>query len=85
MSYNNVRGRCISERPSAADQRSEYGHWEMDTVVGGKGTSPTCLLVMTERMSRHQVIRKIPERTQKAVVSALGKLEREKSCIFRAY
>lgn len=84
MSYNNVKGRCISERPSAADQRCEYGHWEMDTVVGGKGTSPACLLVMTERMSRHQVIRKIPERTQKAVVNALGKLEREKNSIFRS-
>jgi len=84
MSYNNVRGRCISERPIAADQRSEYGHWEMDTVVGGTGTSPACLLVMTERMSRHEIIRKIPERTQKAVVSALGKLEREKGSIFKS-
>jgi len=84
MSYKNVKGRCISERPSASDRRSEYGHWEMDTVVGGKGTSPACLLVMTERMSRHQVIRKIPERTQKAVISALGKLERGKNSIFKS-
>lgn len=84
MSYNNIKGRSISQRPEAADQRSEYGHWEIDTVVGGKGTSPACLLVMTERMSRHEVIRKIPERTQKAVVSALGKLEREKNSIFKS-
>lgn len=84
MSYTNLKGRCISERPSAADDRSEYGHWEMDTVVGGKGTSPACLLVMTERMSRHEVIRKIPERTQKAVTRALGQLEREKESIFES-
>ncbi len=84
MSYNNVKGRSISERPVAAEQRSEYGHWEMDTVVGGKGTSPACLLVITERMSRHEVIRKIPERTQKAVVSALDKLEREANSIFKS-
>ena len=84
MSYTNAKGRCITERPVAADQRSEYGHWEMDTVVGGKGTSPACLLVLTERMSRNEVIRKIPERSQKAVVSALGKLEREENSIFRS-
>lgn len=84
MSYNNSKGRSITERPVAADQRSEYGHWEMDTVVGGKGTSPACLLVLTERMSRHEVIRKIRDRSQKAVESALGKLEREENSIFRS-
>ena len=82
MAYTNAKGRCISKRPSAADQRSEYGHWEMDTVVGGTGTSPACLLVMTERMTRHEIIRKIPKRTQKAVTRALGKLEREPNTIF---
>jgi len=82
MAYTNAKRRCISERPSAAEQRSEYGHWEMDTVVGGKGTSPACLLVLTERMSRHEVIRKIPERTQKAVTRMLNKLECEPNSIF---
>ncbi|MDP6523216.1 MAG: IS30 family transposase [Kiritimatiellia bacterium] len=84
MAYTNAKGRCISERPSAADHRSEYGHWEMDTVVGGKGTSPACLLAITERMSRREVIRKIPERTQEAVTRALGKLEREANSIFKS-
>ena len=84
MSYNNVKGRSISERPDAADQRSEYGHWEMDTVVGGKGTSPACLLVLTERMTRDEVLRKIPDRTQKAVTRALNRLEREEKSIFKS-
>ncbi len=82
MAYTNSRGRSITERPQAADDRSEYGHWEMDTVVGGKGTSPACLLVMTERMFRREIIRKIPARTQEAVTRALGKLEREQDSIF---
>ena len=84
MAYSNAKGRCISERPSAADDRNEYGHWEMDTVVGGKGTSPACLLVLTERMSRDEVIRKIPERSQNAVTRALDKLEREDDSIFES-
>lgn len=82
MAYSHSKGRCISERPEAADQRSEYGHWEIDTVVGGKGTSPACLLVLTERASRHEIIRKIPAKTQKAVVHALAMLEREERSIF---
>jgi len=82
MAYNNARGRSINERPPEAEDRSEYGHWEMDTVVGGTGTSPTCLLVMTERKFRRQIIRKIPDRTQDAVSKSLNRLEREPENIF---
>ena len=83
MAYNNPKGRLISMRPEAANDRSEYGHWEMDTVVGGKGCKPACLLVLTERMSRHQVIRKIHSRTQKAVIGSLNKMEKEPKSIFK--
>jgi IS30 family transposase len=82
MAYSNTKGRSIEQRPIQADERSEYGHWEMDTVVGGKGCKPACLLVLTERMSRQQLIRKIPSRTQKAVVKALNQIEREPESIF---
>ena len=82
MAYNNSKGRSISMRPEAANQRSEYGHWEIDTVVGGKGTNPACLLVLTERMAREQVIRKIASKSQKAVVRALNQIEREDDSIF---
>jgi IS30 family transposase len=84
MAYNNPQGRTINMRPDTANDRSEYGHWEMDTVVGGKGTKPACLLVLTERMLRQQIIRKIPSRTQKAVVRALNKIEREPGSIFKS-
>jgi len=84
MAYNNPKGRSISTRPEAANNRSEYGHWEMDTVVGGRGAKPPCLLVLTERMHRQQIIRKIPSRTQKAVIRALNKLEREDNSIFES-
>lgn len=82
MAYNNPKGRSISMRPEAANERSEYGHWEMDTVVGGKASKPACLLVLTERMSRQQLIRKIPSRTQKAVTRALNQIEKQPNSIF---
>lgn len=83
MAYTNTRGRPITERPPGAEDRSEYGHWEIDTVVGGTGTSPACLLALTERLSRREVLRKLPERTQTAVARALDRLEREDGNIFR--
>mgnify|MGYP003608523064 FL=1 len=82
MSYTNTRGRPITERPPGADDRSEYGHWEADTVVGGTGTSPACLLVLTERMTRRVVVRKLRARTQKAVARELDRLERARHAFF---
>ncbi len=45
-------GRRISDRPKAADERLEVGHWEMDLVEGRKGKGEPFLLVLTERYSR---------------------------------
>lgn len=81
--HTNARGRPITERPPGAQDRSEYGHWEMDTVVGGTGTSPACLLVLTERMTRREIVRKIPARTQAAVARELDRLERSGHDLFR--
>jgi IS30 family transposase len=83
MSYTNARGRPITERPQGAEDRSEYGHWEMDTVVGGTGTSPACLLVLTERMTRRVVVRKLRARSQAAVIRELDRLERARHAFFR--
>jgi IS30 family transposase len=83
MAYTNAGGRPITERPPGAEDRSEYGHWEMDTVGGGTGTSPACLPVMTERMTRRQIIRKLPARTQEAVIRELDRLERSRRGFFK--
>ncbi len=82
MAYTNTRGRPITERPAGAETRTEYGHWEMDTVLGGTGTSPACLLVLVERMTRRVIVLKIPARTQTAVVHALDTIERSPENIF---
>ena len=82
MAYTNRAGKSIAERPPEAEGRAEYGHWEMDTVVGCAGGSPFCLLVLTERMTRRQIIIRLPDRTQKSVVRALDRLERGPGNIF---
>jgi IS30 family transposase len=82
MAYTNRDGKSITERPPEAEGRGEYGHWEMDTVVGCAGGSSYCLLVLTERMTRRQVIVRLTGRTQKSVVRALDRLERRADNIF---
>jgi IS30 family transposase len=57
--------RSIEERPQAANDRSEIGHWEIDTVMG-KG-SKDCLLTLVERKTRYLLMGKLKNRTQKEV------------------
>ena len=76
-SYKNLRGRSIEERPCEADERTQIGHWEMDLVLGGKAYGTTCLLTLTERQSRREIIRKIPDKTQASVIHELDVLERQ--------
>lgn len=69
------RGRSIEDRPAYILDRKEYGHWEMDTVYSGKDSLP-CLLVLSERMKRDEILIKMPDRTSKSVIHALNRLER---------
>lgn len=48
----------------------------MDTVVG-KSKTKTVLLVLTERMTRQEIIRKIKSKSQLCVVNELDKIERK--------
>ncbi len=57
----------IEKRPIEIEERKEFGHWEIDLVVGGKGTSSATLLTLTERLSRIVIIRKLPDKTQASV------------------
>lgn len=57
-----MRGkRHISQRPNAADERSRFGHWEGDTVMGGRDSH--CIVTLVERKSLYTVIGKLRART----------------------
>lgn len=67
----------IDYRPAEADDRSNFGHWELDTVKGGKNTPTDCLFTMTERKSRNEIARKMPDAKGKSTVEILDGIERE--------
>ncbi len=57
-----MRGkRPISERPAGAENRSRFGHFEIDTVLGGPDSH--CIVTLVERKSRYTIIGKLRART----------------------
>ncbi len=76
VSLNNRKGRSIEERPKTVLDREDYGHWEMDTVVSAKDTGKSCLLVLSERMGREEIMLKIRNKKSSTVVRALNRLEK---------
>nr|CDL66827.1 unnamed protein product [uncultured bacterium] len=47
-----VHGVSISERPEQANNRSEFGHWELDSMVSSRGESKGVFSTFIERKSR---------------------------------
>lgn len=76
IAHKNLKGTSIEERPESIDNREEYGHWEMDCVVGKRAGKGAVLLVLSERQTRQEIILKIPNKTQQSVRNALDMLEK---------
>lgn len=70
-----VMGKNISERSHAADNRSEIGHFEVDTIQGIKGSNDKVLLVLTDRLSRYNYTFQIESKTSEAVNAAFEELK----------
>jgi IS30 family transposase len=71
-----VYGKSIDERPECINNRSEIGHWEIDTVLLTKAKN-SVLLTLTERLTRFEIIRLIEAKTACAVNSEILKLSQE--------
>ena len=71
-------GKSIRKRDKSIYKRKEFGHWEVDTVVSGRGKSKACFATIAERKTRYYIAVKIPNRTgeemAKAIISTLSKL-----------
>lgn len=77
VALNNRKGRSIEERNPVILERKQYGHWEMDTVVSGQGKGKACLLVLSERMTREEIVIKMKDKKASSTVHALNMLERK--------
>lgn len=70
------RGESIEKRPAEIAERSTFGNWEMDTVIGQRG-SKKVLLVLSERLTRNEIIIPIKDKSAASVVKALDDLEKK--------
>ncbi len=73
-------GKSIRKRDKSVYNRLEFGHWEADTVVSGRGKSKACFATIAERTTRYYIAIKIPNRTGEvmadAIIKELSKLPR---------
>ena len=63
-------GKSIEERPASINNRENIGDFEIDTVIQTRAKNE-CLLTLTDRKSRYQIIRLIPDKSASSVNQAL--------------
>ena len=77
------KGESIEKRPPEIDGRQEFGHWEMDSVLGRRGKSKNTLLTLTERKTRAEIIFKLNNHSAEEVVAAVDQLEKRWGELFK--
>ena len=71
-----TRRKGIEERPKEVSERVEFGHWEIDLIIGKKSKGKPVLLTLTERKTRNMIIQKLSDKSQDSTIKAMDKLER---------
>lgn len=71
--HKGLYGKSISERPATIEKQQEFGHWEIDTVLG-KRSGDYLLLTLTERKTRYHLLLPLANKTAEAVDEVLKQL-----------
>ena len=66
-----ILGDSIELRPESVKLREEFGHWEVDTVVGSKREEEPCVVTLTERKTRKSIWIKAADHTADSVQLAI--------------
>ena len=69
--HKRILGDSIELRPESVELREEFGHWEVDTVLGSKYEDEPCTVTMTERKTRNSIWIKAANHTADAVQEAI--------------
>lgn len=64
-------GKTIRKRDKSVYKRREFGHWEADTVVSGRGKTKACFATLAERKTRYYIAIKIPNRQADTMANAI--------------
>lgn len=72
----NKQEHSIEKRPESINNRKEFGHFELDTVIGSSKGIHQCLMTLTERKTRFEIIFKIESKSKEEVVKKFNKLKK---------
>ena len=75
--HKRLKGRSIDERSAVVAARSEFGHWEADTVIGRKRGKEAVILTLVERVTNHYIAIRIPGKNSASVIEAMKGLRVE--------
>lgn len=65
----------IENRPEEIDKRLIFGHFELDTVIGTSKGKHECLMTLTERKTRFEIIFKLQFKTSEEVVNKFNQIK----------
>ena len=65
----------INTRPDEINKRLYFGHFELDTIIGTKKGKHECLMTLTERKTRFEIIFKLKGKTSDEIVSKFNKMK----------
>jgi IS30 family transposase len=69
-----ILGQSIEQRPAEILTREEFGHWEIDTVVGRR-SKDEALLTLTERKTRQELMIRLANKDSESVQTAMKELQ----------
>lgn len=69
-----ILGTSIEQRPENVKNRLEFGHWEIDTVIGSKNDNEPAVLTLVERKTRYCIWMVTENHTSDAIQNALQKV-----------
>lgn len=65
----------IETRPEEINNRTTFGHFEIDTIIGTSRGKHECLLTITERKTKYEIIFKISSKTSENVVNKINQIK----------
>lgn len=65
----------IENRPEEIEKRLIFGHFELDTVIGTSKGKHECLMTLTERKTRFEIIFKLQFKTSEEVVNKFNQIK----------
>lgn len=74
------RGTSIEQRPIEIKNRNTFGHWEMDCLCG---SNKATWLVLSERLTRKEIIFSMKNQKASSVIFCLNVLERKYGALFK--